>query len=623
MPPPLRFARGQSSILPAMSSRLRSIVPVWFVLALACGKQDAVPTAIPPEAADVHYGAAMDGGLSDDALSDDVDDALPAVDGDAVVKAIVRLGHTDSKVTDHLVYLTEDIGPRLTGSHRLMEAEQWCRDQFSKWGLNASLEQWGDFPVGFDRGPWSGGMVAPEEIDYDFITPSWTPGVVGPKQGPAVLYPKTLAEANKRKGQLEGAWVVRPRDMDIERKLRDKIDDALVAHGAAGLVVSDRNDAGELVHTYGSYKIDWKALPQLVKVNLRADQHRDLVERLGDKEGVKLAFSIDNRFFNGPVPQHNVIADIVGSEKPDEIVVVGGHLDSWDGAKGANDNGTGVATTMEAARLLMAAGAKPKRTIRFMLWSGEEQGLLGSEGYVEAHAEQMDKYSAVLVHDGGTNYLAGLGVTPEMMPQMKEAFAPVMQLSPDTLPFVLTEADSLRPGGSDHTPFINAGVPGFFWDQQGRSDYDHVHHTQHDTLENVIEEYQRHSAMVVAIGAYQLANLPDPVNRTNSAPLPRRRMGGMIATDMTVSELDPDGLAAKSGWKLGDKVINMDGEVFESRWGIFRAAQKGGPKKTFVVERKGKQLTLTLDWTGTKGEAERDARTAARAATRGSAAPSK
>ncbi|MBL4684710.1 MAG: M20/M25/M40 family metallo-hydrolase, partial [Nannocystaceae bacterium] len=584
-----------------MSRRAALFIPVWLVLCLACGPKGDVPTSIPPVAGDPR---STDATADDDDFEED-DDEIPEVDGDAVVKSIVRLGHTDNHVTDHVAYLTQDIGPRLTGSHRLMEAEQWCRDQFASWGLTAHLERWGDFPVGFDRGPWSGGMVSPEEIDFDFITPAWTPGVIGPLRGLATLYPKTLKELKRRKAEFAGAWVVRPRKWDIERKLRDKLDAALADLKVAGLVVADRNAAGELVHTYGKSQIQWAELPSQVVVNLRADQHGDLVERLGESQKVELAFSIDNRFFNGPVPQHNVIADIVGTEKPEEIVVVGGHLDSWDGATGANDNGTGVATTMEAARLLMAAGAKPKRTIRFILWSGEEQGLLGSKGYVEAHGEQMDKFSAVLVHDGGTNYLSGIGVTPEMMPQMTAVFAPVLQLSPDERPFEVTEVPSLQPGGSDHSPFIHAGVPGFFWDQAGDSDYGRVHHTQHDTLANVVEEYQRHSAMVVAIAAYQLANLPELVERRNSAPLPRRRIGGMIDSKMVVDDLDDDGLGAKAGLKLGDKILSLDGKTYDNRWEAFRATQVGGPRKTLVIERNGKEHTIVLDWTGSEGEVQR------------------
>jgi len=125
-----------------------------------------------------------------------------------------------------------------------------------------------------------------------------------------------------------------------------------------------------------------------------------------------------------------VVAEIPGSDTPDEFVIVGGHLDSWDGATGATDNGTGIATTLEAARILVKAGVKPRRSIRFMLWSGEEQGLLGSRAYVKAHPELLPKVSAVLVHDGGTNYLSSLGGTEAMMSDFQEVFAPVMSLDP-------------------------------------------------------------------------------------------------------------------------------------------------------------------------------------------------
>src|SRR5262249_11552950 len=150
----------------------------------------------------------------------------------------------------------------------------------------------------------------------------------------------------------------------------------------------------------------------------------------------------DNRFVQGPIPQYNVIADLVGTEKPDEYVIVGGHLDSWDGAQGTVDNGTGSATTLEAARLLAAVGAKPKRTIRFMLWSGEEQGLFGSENYVQKHPELLPKISVVLVHDEGTNYLSGLGVPHAMFGALQEALAPLVDLDPD-YPFKLSQVEGL------------------------------------------------------------------------------------------------------------------------------------------------------------------------------------
>lgn len=584
----------------------------WLAsLLLASCRPDATPL-IPPATAD---GPTVDVG---DAEAADADaPAIPKVDGDAVVQAVVRLGHTDNHVMDPLRHLTEQIGPRLTGSHQLMEAERWCRDELARIGLDARLERWGEVPVGFDRGPWSGGMVAPEKLDYVFVTPAWTPGMLEAVPAPARLYPATVAEATaqvrdaEKKKALAGAWLVQP--PGVPRPLREKIDAVLAPAGIAGIVRPGDDGPDKLVHTSGRPEIEWAELPEHVTIVLRADQHADLLARVRAGAAVQLAFSIDNRFFRGPVPQHNVIADLRGSEHPDEYVIVGGHLDSWDGATGANDNATGVATTMEAARLLVAAGARPKRTIRFVLWGGEEQGLHGSTAYVEQHADELPRVSAVLIHDMGTNYLSGIGITPEMRPQMEQAFAPVLQLAPQTMPFELRETQSLETGGSDHTPFIRAGVPGFFWDQAGDSNYDFVHHTQHDTLEHVIEPYQRHSAMVVALAAYGLANLPGLVDRRNSAPLPRRRMDVDLGEGLVVETVEKDGVAARAGWKVGDRVISVDGVAVDGMRPLFEAVRDGEPRKEVVIERKGKRITTTLDWSSTPGEQEREARRKARA----------
>jgi carboxypeptidase Q len=593
--------------------RLRSrslLASLWLALVLVSCRTDTAGPLIPPPTADAPLGD-VESDDTEDELDDDAP-AIPKVDGDAVVQAIVRLGHTDNHVMDHARHLTEQVGPRLTGSHQLMEAERWCRDELTRFGLAAQLERWGEVPVGFDRGPWSGGMVAPERIDYDFVTPAWTPGVFAATPAKAVLYPATVAEAKAHaKGKtLAGAWLVQP--PGVEWAVREKIDAALGPAGIAGIVRASQDAEGKLVHTSGRSDVAWAKLQDHVTIVLRYDQHADLLARVKAGTAVELAFSIDNRLFRGPVPQHNVVADLRGRERPDEVVIVSGHLDSWDGATGANDNATGVATTMEAARLLMAAGARPRRTIRFVLWTGEEQGLLGSEGYVKAHADELPKVSAVLVHDMGTNYLSGIGVTPEMMPQMQQAFAAVLQLAPETMPFVLRAIDGLEPGGSDHAPFIRAGVPGFFWDQAGESDYAYVHHTQHDTLERVIEPYQRHSAMVVALAAYGLAELPTLVDRTNSAPIPRRMMGADLDAGLVVEVLAKDGVAAKAGWKRGDRVVSIDGQVCEGRRGLMRAIRDGGPTRQVVIERKGKSITTTLDWSSTAGEQEREARRRAR-----------
>jgi Zn-dependent M28 family amino/carboxypeptidase len=269
-----------------------------------------------------------------------------------------------------------------------------------------------------------------------------------------------------------------------------------------------RATSGELILTGGNYRIDMENLPTVPSISLLKEQWDEIKKRVDDGEEVELAFDIRNHFRQGPIPLFNVIADIPGTEFPDEFVIVGGHIDSWDGATGATDNGAGCATTMEAARILMAAGVKPRRTIRFMLWSGEEQGLLGSRAFVKKHREDVAKnVSAVFVHDGGTNYVAGLGCTEAMRPDFEAIFSAAMKLD-ERAPFEIRTVKTIRPrGGSDHVSFIREGVPGFFWDQRGRAVYRTTHHTQFDTYDSVVPEYQKHSAIVIAIGALGTANL--------------------------------------------------------------------------------------------------------------------
>ena len=202
-----------------------------------------------------------------------------------------------------------------------------------------------------------------------------------------------------------------------------------------------------------------------------------------------------------------MVAEIPGTEKADEVVIVSGHLDSWDGpgSQGALDNGTGSCTAMEAARILCKASAKPKRTIRFILWTGDEQGLFGSQGYVRDHATEMPKISAVFVDDGGTNYQGGYVGIASQQSIFETAIAPMNVAFPD-MPVKFEVRDKMpRGGGSDHASFNAVGVPGFFTIETGRSDYTFVHHTQHDRYEMAIPEYLVQSGTCHAVVSYNLA----------------------------------------------------------------------------------------------------------------------
>jgi len=327
-----------------------------------------------------------------------------------------------------------------------------------------------------------------------------------------------------------------------------------------------------------------------------------------DGKEVTLEFDIRNHFRKGPIKLYNVIADIPGTEHPDEFVIVGGHIDSWDGATGATDNGTGCATTIEAARILMASGVKPKRTIRFMLWSGEEQGLFGSKAYVKNHPELMPKISVVLVHDGGTNFLSGISGTEAMLTDFRQVFEPVTRLDA-AMPFVVRKVNGFSGvgGASDHAPFLAAGVPGIFWDQRGgTANYTHTHHTQFDTYDAAIPAYQRHSSVVIAVGAYGIANLDHLLSREKLI-IPgggrgafgggnRRLLGVMLDDGTKVGEVVPGGVFDKAGGKVGDEIVSMNGTKITDQPDIARALAAASPKSHMVVKREGKETELAIEF---------------------------
>jgi carboxypeptidase Q len=520
-----------------------------------------------------------------------------APQADPVLDSILKEGRSDNKVMEHLDHLTNKIGPRLTSSTNLTKACEWARGQFESWGLKARLEEWGTFPVGFDRGPWSAKMTEPEEKELTIGFNAWTAGTNGPVTGPAILAPANEEELKEAKDKLKGAWV-----MSTGRG-PEKFAVAYEEAGIAGIV---RSAGGELILTGGSSRVDWEKLPERVTVSMLASQHKGIVEQLKALRKVTLAIDIKNTFVPGPIKLYNVIAEIPGTEKPDEVVVFGGHIDSWDGATGATDNGTGVSTTLEAARLLAKAGAKPKRTIRFMLWSGEEQGLLGSRAWIKAHKEELPKISAVIVHDGGTNFVSGIQATEAIYPVFEKALAPLLALEGE-LKFQIKKVKGLPRGvGSDHDSFLASGVPGFFWSQSKTAtkgqNYNHEHHTQHDLYAAAVPEFQKHTSIVVAIAAWQIANLDELLPRENLTVAPsaqgggggRRLLGVQTNEEMVIEEVTGGSAAEKAGLKTGDKILRIAGKDVADVEKL-REEIKTAPKETkVVVRRDGKDLELPV-----------------------------
>lgn len=335
-----------------------------------------------------------------------------------------------------------------------------------------------------------------------------------------------------------GAAEAEPAPVDSSDE--DAIERRVLLAGPAGFISSSKDHRVWTTSAPGWRELDVNDLPVDVEVNVRESDYDFMVARLAEGLPIYAEFHLDARFTPGPVPVYNTIADIPGTDWPEEMVIVSAHLDSWDGpgSQGTTDNGTGSAVTLEAARLLMAAGARPKRTIRFILWTGEEQGLLGSRAYVEQHADELERISAVFVDDGGTNYQGGLVCIEAMAPMLAAATAPVNgrffsetdarahRDDPDAgwldVNIVVRERMP-RGGGSDHASFNRAGVPGFFWTEVGRADYGYGWHTQNDRIDLAIPEYLAQSATCTAVTAYNLACAPTLLPREPSSPPDRER----------------------------------------------------------------------------------------------------
>src|SRR6267378_865462 len=228
---------------------------------------------------------------------------------------------------------------------------------------------------------------------------------------------------------------------------------------------------------------------------------------------VTMEIEMSNSFSDKPVEVYNTVGEIRGSEKPDEVVILGAHLDSWDLGTGSTDNGTGSMAVLEAARALVKSGVQPKRTIRFVLFTGEEEGLVGSKMYVDAHKNDLEKISGVLVHDTGTGKVLTLGLHDNYQDReiVDQVLAPLTELK-------LLEPTMARSYGTDHLSFDEVGVPGFFCIQE-RAEYNLTHHSQSDTFDKVWKDDLNQGAQVLAAWAYNTANLPEMLPRR---PLPYR-----------------------------------------------------------------------------------------------------
>jgi carboxypeptidase Q len=266
---------------------------------------------------------------------------------------------------------------------------------------------------------------------------------------------------------------------------------------------------------------DRASAPEPLPALFVTHEHYALLWRLASRPApahTRLAIEVSNSFVPGPLTVYNTVGEIPGSEKPDEFVVVGAHLDSWDLGQGTTDNGTGTCVVLETARMLMKSGVRPKRTIRFCLFTGEEQGLYGSKEYVKAHKDEMARTSLAIVHDTGTGRVTALGT------QGRESLKGVFEKEFPSLKDVgVKDITTKRSFGSDHQSFDAAGVPGIMFTQDP-AEYRFTHHSQSDTLDKAKEPDLVQGAQVMAVMALRVANLPSLLPR-DPAPAGRERRG--------------------------------------------------------------------------------------------------
>ena len=462
---------------------------------------------------------------------------------DKVTKTVLELGKTDNRVMEHADYIARNIGGRLVGTHMLNHAEDWVAEQFRSWGLEVTLQEAVVIGVGFDRGPWSGRMLSEDGMTLHFGTPAYTAGTAGPQKGRVLLEPKTQRDFDRVKGALKGAWVLvetgptsglaldssAKADSTRAAQLAEGKKDVqvpfyrqMVDAGVLGFIRPSKLPMQVLYNRATCFDITMDNLPKACDILLDEHQFEIIKQKVVDRQDFLLEFDIRNHFFPGPMKYHNVLATIKGSKYPDEYVLMGGHLDAYDIATGSTDDGQGVCVTMEAARLLAAAGAKPKRSIMFCIWTAEEYGLLGSKYFVENKTVPWNKISNYFNRDGGPLAATSITVPPAMYDDFVKACEPLKDYNPD-IPFQVIKREGEpqpRPtsaGGSDHAYFSMNGVPAISFRESDVFGYDFnyrdIWHTEDDLFDKLIPEYLEHSAVVQAVTAYGIANLDHLLSR--------------------------------------------------------------------------------------------------------------
>ena len=482
----------------------------------------------------------------------------------------------NSKVMEILYNLTDRYGPRLTNSPQFRAAGNWAVKQLTDWGLsNAHLEEWDAKFPGWQYTYYSGAMVEPTYQPLIGVPVAWTSGTNGLLTADAVLAViQGPADLDKWKGKLQGKIVLTSQPPDLAfptsplatrytpEELVEFATELIPTGGGRGgrggrggpfanmtpeefrafqtkmqtffkdekavmtITATARGESGTLFGGGAQNRTDKTNLPQ---VAITAEHYNRIVRLLQHNEKVQLSFDIRTQFDDN-TKSFNVVAELPGNSKKDELVMVGGHFDSWHYGTGATDNAVGSAVSMEVMRILKTLNVKMDRTVRLGLWAGEEEGLLGSAAYVKEHfadptvmkpLPEHAKLSGYFNIDNGTGRIRGVYLQGnEMMrPIFESWFAPLKDLT--------TGAITIRnTGGTDHLSFVNVGLPGFQFIQDPMDYETRTHHSNMDVYDRAQRADLQQMAVIEAAFVYNTATRPDKLPRLDlPAPRPAGRSG--------------------------------------------------------------------------------------------------
>lgn len=492
---------------------------------------------------------------------------------DATRARIRKEGMENSQIMKTMHKLSDVYGPRLTGSPNHKRAAEWTIKQMQAWGFeNGRLEPWDFKHPGWLNERLTAHILSPVKDALVAEALAWTPGTRGVVRGNAyqLITPErptaeVLAAAlEKEKMKVRGRIVLvgkhrllpvnlnppakRTDDKEIERRFNpdarpspspspsptprdpklltarqiDRQVDAFLKANRALVRVNDAAREHGQIRAFNNRTFDvTKVVPTVVMRN----EDFGRISRLLADGPVTLEFNIVNRNYPEGRTSYNAVAEIPGSDKADEVVMLGGHLDSWHAATGATDNAIGCAIMMEAARILKALDLKPRRTVRVALWSGEEQGLLGSKAYVKEHFGSFEnpkpgfeKFGGYFNIDSGTGRIRAATVfgPPEAAKILRDALKPFK----DDGVFGAIATRSRRTGGTDSTSFNNAGLPGISLTQDPIEYGSHTWHTNLDTYERILEDDVKKAAIVVAAALYELATRDELLPRFKKEEMP-------------------------------------------------------------------------------------------------------